>query len=194
MSKDPITIKIDDRDIREALSELARKAGDLAPAMGDIGELLVDSTKRRFGEGRAPDGTPWAPNAPSTILRFLHKKSGVYDKTGARIGTKKGYYDRKGRIAARGVALVIGKRPLIGESRALSTKKIHCRAGQASVEVGSSMEYSAVQQFGAKRGAFGSTRRGAPIPWGDIPARPFLGLSSGDKAAILDIISGYLKD
>lgn len=187
------SIVVDDRDIREALSELARKAGDLTPAMRDIGELLVDSTRRRFGEGRAPDGTPWALNSPSTILRFLHKKSGAYGKTGARIGTKKGYYGRKGRLAARGVALVTGKRPLIGESRALSTQ-IHYRAGQASVEVGSSMEYSAVQQFGAKRGAFGSTRRGAPIPWGDIPARPFLGLSSGDKAAILDIISGYLKE
>jgi len=192
MSKDH-SIVIDDREIRDALARLAGKAGDLTPAMRDIGEYLVDSTRRRFGEGRAPDGTPWAPNAPSTILRFLHKKSGAYDKTGARIGTKKGYYDRKGRLAARGVALVNAKRPLVGEARALSTQ-IHYRAGQASVEVGSSMEYSAVQQFGAQKGAFGSTKRGAPIPWGDIPARPFLGLSGSDKAAILDIISGYLKD
>jgi phage gpG-like protein len=60
------------------------------------------------------------------------------------------------------------------------------------VEVGSSLEYAAVQQLGARRGQFGRTRRGAPIPWGDIPARPYLGISQADSSAILDIISQYL--
>ena len=58
--------------------------------------------------------------------------------------------------------------------------------------VGSSLEYAAVQQFGARRGEFGRTRRGAPIPWGDIPARPFLGVSRVDRVEILDILAGYL--
>ncbi len=36
-------------------------------------------------------------------------------------------------------------------------------------------------------------KRGAPIPWGDIPARPFLGLSD-DEADVRDIVARYLVD
>ena len=39
-------------------------------------------------------------------------------------------------------------------------------------------------QFGAKHRAYGKTKRGAPISWGDIPTRPFLGVSDADKKTI----------
>lgn len=55
----------------------------------------------------------------------------------------------------------------------------------ASVVVGSSMIYAAVHQTGAKKGAFGQTRRGQPIPFGDIPARPFLGVPADFSDRIL---------
>jgi phage gpG-like protein len=34
---------------------------------------------------------------------------------------------------------------------------------------------------------------GFPMPWGDIPARPFLGFSDDDQAAILEIVRNYLN-
>ena len=46
--------------------------------------------------------------------------------------------------------------------------------GRQSVEVGLTEKYAAPHQFGARQGQYGRTRRGAPIPWGDIPERPFL--------------------
>ena len=52
--------------------------------------------------------------------------------------------------------------------------------------------YAGTHQFGAKKGQYGSTSRGQPIPWGDIPAREFLGLSDDDESEIVDIVSGYL--
>ncbi|MHB8921670.1 MAG: phage virion morphogenesis protein [Halothiobacillus sp.] len=52
----------------------------------------------------------------------------------------------------------------------------------------------AFQQFGAAEGAFGETTTGHPIPWGDIPARPFIGLSDKDEAEILNIITSYMGD
>lgn len=58
---------------------------------------------------------------------------------------------------------------------------------------GSDRPYAAVQQFGASKGQFGKTRRGGSIPWGDIPARPFLGLSKDDEDNITDIINEYLE-
>ena len=51
-----------------------------------------------------------------------------------------------------------------------------------SVEVGSPSIYAGTHQFGAPAGSFGETATGRPIPWGDIPARPFLVDADGDLA------------
>ena len=37
------------------------------------------------------------------------------------------------------------------------------------------------------------TRRGAPIPWGNIPARPYLGLSADDETEVVRILRDYLE-
>ncbi|RIA44053.1 phage gpG-like protein [Hephaestia caeni] len=78
-------------------------------------------------------------------------------------------------------------KPLIGPSRRLSTE-IHAQATKAAVEVGSNLIYSGVMQGGAAKGAFGSDGAGRPIPWGNIPARVWLGLSETDERNILDIV------
>ena len=83
-------------------------------------------------------------------------------------------------------------KPLVGETKSLS-REIHYQITGNTLEVGSTMEYAATQQFGAKRGAHGRTRRGAPIPWGDIPPRPFIGLSAEDEANIHDVIKAHLE-
>jgi phage gpG-like protein len=65
------------------------------------------------------------------------------------------------------------------------------RADADSVEVGTNVIYAGTHQFGARQGAFGRTRRGGPIPWGDIPARPFLptdGLPEEQRREVLDLI------
>ena len=68
------------------------------------------------------------------------------------------------------------------------------RADSDSVVVGSPSIYAGTHQFGAAKGAFGSTSRGSPIPWGDIPARPIFGLSSEDEREVVDIIFDHLRD
>jgi phage gpG-like protein len=83
--------------------------------------------------------------------------------------------------------------PLIGESKSLSTQ-FAVQAGSDQVTLSTNVEYAAVQQFGAKQGAFGRDKRNHPLPWGDIPARPFLGFSDADKAGILAILSEYLDN
>lgn len=67
-------------------------------------------------------------------------------------------------------------------------------AGSDSVTVGSNAIQAAVMHFGADMGAFGANRRGGPIPWGPIPARPFLGLSSEDRTAIQEIVARWLGE
>ena len=54
-----------------------------------------------------------------------------------------------------------------------------------SVEFGSNAVQAAMMQFGGTKAEF-------PTLWGDIPARPFLGLSDADKQNILDLTLYYL--
>lgn len=82
--------------------------------------------------------------------------------------------------------------PLIGPSKRLSSE-IAQFANAAGVEIGSSLEYSGVMQHGAKQGAFGRDSRNHPLPWGDIPARVWLGLSDEDEAHIIDIADEHLE-
>ena len=42
--------------LERRLAELARDARDLEPLMRDIGESLLNSTRRRFETGTGPDG------------------------------------------------------------------------------------------------------------------------------------------
>lgn len=58
---------------------------------------------------------------------------------------------------------------------------------------GTDRPYGAVHQFGQKKGASGSAN-GRPIPWGDIPDRPYLGLSAEDETEVLFILHEYLRE
>ena len=73
-------------------------------------------------------------------------------------------------------------RPLFGESGRLSSQ-IFYLADADGVEWGSPAIQSAVMQFGAAKGSLGPR-----APWGDIPARPFLGVSEDDRDGILETI------
>ncbi|MCR9089872.1 MAG: phage virion morphogenesis protein [Proteobacteria bacterium] len=65
------------------------------------------------------------------------------------------------------------------------------------VSVGTNVEYASTHQFGAKQGDFGRTRRNGPIPWGDVPARPFLpldGLPPDDEREVLAAMRDGLEE
>lgn len=145
-----ISIELDDRQVLAALQSLIDVGAHMEPVYQDIGEYLVESTKHRFAAGEAPDGSPWAPNKPSTLARKNDP------------------------------------RPLHGESGRLANE-IYPNVFADGVDVGSPLVYAAMQQFGAEAHTFGKS------PWGDVPAREFLGLSEHDKVEVLDIIQEHLQ-
>lgn len=67
------------------------------------------------------------------------------------------------------------------------TIRYQVASGGESVSVGTGQPYGAMMQFGG-------TRDDWPHLWGEIPARPFLGISTDDRAQILEILSDYLTD
>lgn len=84
-------------------------------------------------------------------------------------------------------------RPLTGPSKQLS-RNIQTFASKGGVTIGSALIYSGVMQGGAAKGAFGKDQRGRPIPWGRIPARPWLGISKADEVAIVEIAEEHVGD
>ncbi len=167
-----ITIEVRDNGVREALNALAERTANMKPILQKIGEDIKERTKQRFSTSTGPDGQRWAPNARSTIEAFIAKRRG---------------FGKRG-INKKGQALAMSKKPLIGESRDLS-REFHVHADQASVTIGNTMRYSAIQQFGGLAG------KGRKVK---IPARPFLPIrESGelypqDRSLILEDINRYL--
>lgn len=170
-----LTIDVDDGEAMTYLRQFIDRIENPRSLMLEIGEEIADSTMRRFATSTGPDGERWAPNTETTILRYLEGSGGVYGK-------------KDGRLTRKGAGVVMGKKPLIGETRNLSSTIDYQLDGDLSVMVGTPAIYGAVQQFGAERGSLGGGS-----PWGDIPARPFLGLSDEDEQTILDLVASYLS-
>lgn len=154
-----------------ALRQLEEQLGDLSQVMNEVGEELLESADRRWMAGLAPDGTPWAPKSDTTLKA----------------------YEKRGQTA--------DPRPLIGPnvSGVPLRRSLFHTYGSDYVELGTNAIQAAVMQFGAKKGAFGTYEVSlgantvtASIPWGDIPARPFLGISAEDSDNILSLVAGYL--
>jgi phage virion morphogenesis protein len=76
--------------------------------------------------------------------------------------------------------------PLVGETGSLNSEIFYNLVGNDELEIGSTMIYAAMQQFGGSKSEF-------PHLWSDIPARPFLGFSTQDDANILQTINDYLS-
>ncbi|KFE96080.1 phage virion morphogenesis protein [Vibrio parahaemolyticus] len=60
------SVRINDAEIQDALSQLIKRGLDLTPAMANIGEELLISHDQRFRDQKSPDGAPWAPLSETT--------------------------------------------------------------------------------------------------------------------------------
>ena len=169
-------IKIEDDRVRGLLTRIQRRMADLTPAMRIIGETVRTSVIRNFEVGGRP---PWKPLSPVTLAR----------RKGKKILMRQGF--------AGGLA-----------------GSIHWKAYSDRAVIGTNKIYAAVHQFGARKGSFGlvtftvrehlrRTRSGkkvrvrehkrtAALPWGNIPARPFLGVRRSDWEEIQEIIVEHL--
>lgn len=151
-------------DDAEALAYL----GQLAAKLGDLTPVMQDLGEYLVVSTKSRFASSTAPDGTPWAANSL---------------TTLARYGRMYKGASKAVA---GKKPLIGESRRLSGE-IHAVSTSTSVTVGSSLVYAGVQQFGAGKGTLGPRS-----PWGDIPARPYLGLSTADRGNVLAIVREYL--
>lgn len=157
-----LRVEFNASEARAALGRAKAALGDLTPLHRDLKEYMIEATRKRFSSGVAPDGSRWAPKARSTIEHY----------------ERLGY----GGMAKTRTLYLIGRlsREIVGQ------------AGKDGAVIGSNLIYAAVMQEGAAKGAFGTDRRGRPLPWGNIPARRWLGLSPKDEAEIVAIAEEHM--
>lgn len=145
------THTITDSSAIDAFNRLIALNQDMSGPLKAIGEVATDFTKQRFELSQDPYGAPWAPNSDTTLRNLLHARSGTFTK--------------KGKVSAKGGKLLAGKKPLIGESKTLSTQIHYTVIGGDSVTVAATAIQAAMQHFGGTKAEFSHL-------WGDIPARP----------------------
>ncbi|MGD9863593.1 MAG: phage virion morphogenesis protein [Pseudodonghicola sp.] len=72
------------------------------------------------------------------------------------------------------------------------SRNINSEPGKHSVEIIATGVQVRTMHYGAAKGAFGQTGKGRPIPYGDIPARPFMGISESDEAGIAEALQEWV--
>jgi phage gpG-like protein len=179
MSGAHITIQVDDAALKRELSALLERLTRPAPALREIGAVIRDSARQRFKTETAPDGTKWAQNSDITLMRYLQERSGSYTKT-------KNSQVTGSRQSAKGARRLRAKNIITTRGFLADTLAYQVGADGRSVAIGSNRVYAAMQQFGGTRAQW-------PHLWGNIPARPFLGISTADSAAITEILRDYLS-
>lgn len=135
-----------------------------------VGEALIDSTKERFKQEVGPDGVKWKPNSPVTIAAAFKARGGSKAK---KAETREKHYQA-----------FAGKKKILRQVGSLFDSIVYQVEGDDLV-IGSNMSYAMIHQFGGQAG------RGLNVT---IPARPYLGLSQSDVAAIQEIIQDELSN
>ncbi len=191
---DTITIRLDDTAVLARLAEIARQVDDMTPAMQGIGEALAKSTKQRFDTSTAPDGAAWQRLAASTVLGRLEQITGAFAaysnvktrKEGVRrVGDKKGAFLKDGSLSAKSRRALEAVKPLVDTGILQDSIHYQVIPGGKGVEIGTN-RFAGEWEGGAAVHQFGSRD-------GDIPARPFLGISASDRSEVLDILDTFLR-
>ncbi|WP_167764544.1 phage virion morphogenesis protein [Thermus tengchongensis] len=154
-------------DWRKLSSALHRLAGGLPEEVPKaVAEGILSRTLRRFDEQRAPDGTPWPPLSPATLLGELRAKDRL----------KGGGYSKRAleRVAKRKALIMTGRL-----KNSIGWKVVGSR-----IYVGTNVVYARIHQFGGYAG------RGRKVR---IPARPYLGISQEDLREAEEVLREWLR-
>lgn len=171
----PFSVIVDADQAVSYYDGLLSRAANPRPAYIAIAEYLIRAADQNFARQQSPDGQRWAPNTRLTIERYLAGSL----KNGSKL------LDKNGQLNSKGAAFVSSKKILQGHT-GLLRHEIRYRLVAGGVECGSRLPYAAMMQFGGKKSAY-------PHLLGDIPARPYLGLSGSDQKTVVDIMTVYLR-
>ncbi|MCY4479161.1 MAG: phage virion morphogenesis protein [Rhodospirillales bacterium] len=142
---------------------------------------IVDAMNRALGAAR--DLSP--------VMRDIGES--LLNSTGERFGTQTAPDGSDwAKLSPTYKARKRRNRDKIGTLRGHLRATLAYDAGPDSVVIGSPRIYAGTFHFGAAKGAYGTSRRGLSIPWGDIPARPVFGISDADRTDIVEALHDHI--
>lgn len=175
-----LDVTMDASALGRELEQLIERLGSLRTPLNDIAEYLHISTDSRARRQIAPDGSPWAPLSARTLAKKKGKK--ILRESGALLDTLRHQ--------------VSDDELQFGTDRPYGA--IHQDGGKIEHAARSQQVY-----FKEKGGVVGNrfvkksksnfsqwVTHGARTV--EMPARPYLGLSTEDETRILEIVSDYL--
>ena len=161
-----IKIELDQTRLRVLLHGLIEAGKDLSHITAPVSEKIKAISIRAFKTESDPaTGAAWPDLSPVTLA--IRKKKGITD-------------EKKLQVSRNLLSSIVADH------------------GKNFATVGTNVPYAAIQNFGGKKGSSGrgkyKTKKGSfPIPWGDIPARPYLGLSVAHERQIHDLVAAKIE-
>jgi phage virion morphogenesis protein len=131
-----------------------------------VAEGVASRTIRRFDEQKGPDGRPWPPLSPATLMGEVGPKDRL----------------KGGGFSARAQRRMALRKALIRTGRLRNS--IAWKVMGSRVYVGTNVAYARIHQFGGRAG------RGRKVR---IPARPFLGFSEEDLEEVEALLREWLR-
>ena len=169
-------IKIDARELEVVLGRIIERCTNKRAALQTIGAIGRESVRTNFMESGRP--VKWQPSKRSADQSIPGRSGSILRDTNRLMNS------------------------------------ITSSVQQDSVIIGTNVEYAAVHQYGAKKFSFGtfavrvrshervsrkgnryeisSHERRVQLPWGDIPARPFMLLQADDITEIEMVMAAHL--
>lgn len=176
-----LEVAVDTSVVGRELELLIERLGSLRTPLNDIAEYLHISTDARARRQVSPDGAPWAPLSPRTLARKKGNK--ILRESGALLDTL------RHQVTDDGLEF--------GTDRPYGA--IHQYGGKIEHAARSQQVYFK-EKGGVVGNRFVKKSKSNFAQWVthgarsvEMPARPYLGLSSEDEAEILEIVSDYLK-
>ena len=162
-----ITINVQSDAVQRALKRLSLRLSNLSPIFRGIGADVVADAQLRFKDSRDPYGVAWKP------LSFAARMARARRVSGGKSPLKRNGTFKKAAFGAFTTA-----KPLLDTGRLRNSVTFRL-AGPAAVEVGTTVVYGPIHQFGGQAGrgkkvtiprrSFIATKdRGLPREYGEI--------------------------
>lgn len=186
-----LQVTIDDREVTALFSNLLARLGNLGPFMEEVGQIVVDDVAVNFQGRHDPEGVPWKPvSAAWAARKKLLGKSPENILILSRMMMSSIHYTAKSDSVTVGTNEPKAATHQFGapkgsfgtfrrKSRGTGTRGQSWRGGRLPSEL--------------RRASWVPDRGNiVALPWGTIPARPFLGISRDAREEILAAGADYL--
>ncbi|MEC0231290.1 phage virion morphogenesis protein [Paenibacillus alba] len=194
-----VEVKIDVKQVLAAMDNMRKRALNLRPFMGAVGMIMIKSTHENFeAEGRPAKWIGWSP-----LTKKIYDGQAMDNAIGK--GLKSKHKTQKGRAnfihkQYKNNLVALGARKILQSSGGLKKSIVIGKLTSSSVEVGSSLEYSRIQQVGGVILPKKAKSLAIPLAGGflklkktKLPARPYLKLQQSDNETILRVAKDYLE-